>query len=85
MRPQLLPISKAAPKVLFDASCRLVSVLRGLGEQLHDDRGKGDRDALNPLAWRDGVPRDMAMDPLHRITRGEGKTPCQHLVEGDTQ
>ena len=31
------PFLKAAPKVGFQAGCRLVSLLSGLGEQLHDD------------------------------------------------
>src|SRR5262249_27493350 len=75
-----LPRRKAALKITLKAGCGLVALLRGLGEQLHDDvrdRGRG----IQPFAWSGRHPRGMAMDPLHRIGSRERKTARQHLVE----
>ena len=47
-----LPFGKAAPQIALDAGGGLVALLGRLGEQLHDDRGDGGRDAFQPLRGR---------------------------------
>ena len=42
-------------------------------------------DALRPLARRRGLPRDVAMNPSHRIGGRERKLPGQHLVKRHAQ
>ena len=80
-----LPFRQAAPQIGLDTRGGLVALLGGLGEQLHHDRRERPRDARDPLVGRHRLPRDVAVDPLHRIGGGEGKLPRQHLVEGDAQ
>ena len=46
------------------------------------DRG---RDSLQPLAGRHRLSRDMAVDPLHGIGRGERQGAREHLVERDAE
>ena len=80
-----LPIGKAAPQVALDAGRGLVALLGRLGEQLHDDRGDRVRDSLQPLAGRERLSRDMAVDPLHGIGRGERQRAREHLIERDAE
>jgi len=80
-----LPVMQAAPKVALEAHSSLVSLLRCLGEQLHDDRGDGGGDLLEPCPrWR-RLSRDVAVHPLHRVAGGEGEASGEDLVERDPQ
>ena len=66
-----LPCSKAAPEVALQAGRGLVALLGGLGEQLQDEGGERGRDSRHPLARRHRLSGDMAVDPLHGISRGK--------------
>ena len=85
MRRSLSHVGKAAPEVALEARRGLVAVLGRLGEQLHDDPRDRGRDGLDPLVRRRWPPRDMAVDPLHRIGRGERQRAGQHLIERDAE
>ncbi len=78
------PFRQAPAEIGFDARGGLVSVLGGLGQQLHHDRRyrSGNRGAL---ARRRRLPGNVAMDPPHRIGGGEGQRPREHLVESDAE
>ncbi len=80
-----LPIGEAALQVALQAGGGLVALLGRLGEQLHDDLGNGGRDGLQPLAGRQRLPGDMAVDPFHRIGRHERQRACEHLIEGNAE
>src|ERR1700739_1002876 len=69
---------------LHAGSC-LVAFLGGLGQQLHNNGRNGCWDIPSPLSGRHRLSGNMAMYPFHRIGRGEGKTPGQHLVERNAQ
>ena len=40
---------------------------------------------VQPLAGRHRLPRDVAVDPFHRIGRGEWQRAREHLVERDAE
>src|SRR5215469_16227430 len=63
------PFSKAAPQITLDTGCGLVALLGSLGEQFHDDRRDWSRDIFYPLARRRRLPRDVAVNPFHRVGR----------------
>ena len=70
---------------MLDAGGGLVTLLGGLGEQLHDEPGNLRRDALQPLMRRHRRSGDVAMDPFHRVIRAERQRARQHLIEGDAE
>jgi hypothetical protein len=78
-----IPFRLAAPQVARHARGSLVAILGVLGQQLHHDRRERLGDSLHPLAGRRRLPRDVTMDPLHRVGGSEGQRPRQHLVECD--
>jgi CheY-like chemotaxis protein len=80
-----LPIVQAALQVTLDAGRGLVSLLRRLGEQLHDKLRERRRDSLHSLAGRHRPPCDMAVDPLHGVGRGERRRAREHLIERDAE
>ena len=68
------PFSQAAPEIALDAGGRLVALLGGLGEQLHDDSRQRGRDVRQIVEWR-RMPGDVAMNPFQGIGRRERQTP----------
>ncbi|MBB4183391.1 hypothetical protein GGE07_000004 [Sinorhizobium terangae] len=80
-----LPCLQAMFEIVGDAGGGLVTVLGGLGEELHHDRSNRSRNALRSLVRRHRLAGDMAMDPFHRIRGRERKRPGQHLVQRDTE
>ena len=80
-----LAIHEAFPQIDHETGGGLVTVLGGLGEELHHDRRERPRDACDPLVGRHRLPCDVAVHPFHRISGGEGQRPRQHLVERDSQ
>ena len=83
--PLGFPIRQAAPQVARDAGGGLVTLLRRLGEQLHDKARNLRRNAFNPLIWWHRHARDMAMDPFHGIGSGKGQGADEHLIERDAE
>ena len=67
-----LPFPQAAMEVCFEARGGLVTLLGRFGEKLHHDRRELGRNPTYPFAGRDRPPRDVAVDPLHRIGGAEG-------------
>ncbi len=80
-----LPFRKAAVKITLGARGRLIALLGGFCEQLHDDCGNGDWNLRQPIARRHRLARDVAMNQFHRIGRREWQGPGNHLVEHDAQ
>jgi hypothetical protein len=80
-----LPFRQTPAEIGLDARGGLVTVLGGLGEELHHNGRERPRDACDPLVGRHRLPGDMAVHPLHRIGSRERQRPRKHLVEGDTQ
>ncbi len=70
---------------MLDAGRRLVSLVRGLGEQLHDDRRDCARDRFAALGGRHGLSCDVAVHPLERLGSREGQTAGQQFVQGDAE
>jgi len=66
-----LPIGQTALEIARHSGGSLVALLGRLGEQLHDNLRDGGRDSVQPLARRQGLPRDVAVDPFHGIGRSE--------------
>src|SRR6266446_3401404 len=58
------PFSKTAPKITLEASRSLIALLRHLGEQLHDDCRNRARNALQTLARRYRLSRNVAVNPF---------------------
>ncbi len=79
--PLALPFGQAAPQIVLEAGGGLVALLGRLGEELHHDPGEDGRDALQPFRRRNRLPRDMAVNPFHRIGGAERQTAGEHLVE----
>ncbi len=76
-----LPIRKAAPEIAFDTCRHLIPLLRSLGQELQDNRGKH-FGYLGPAdARRHRQSRDVAVDPLHRFAGGEREGSHEHLVK----
>jgi len=57
------------PEVALQAGRGLVAVLGRLGQQLHDDGRDDAGHILQPLGGRHRPPRDVAVDPFHRVGR----------------
>src|SRR6476469_5792379 len=55
-----VPLREAAPQVMLDAGGRLIAILGGLGEQLHDDRRDRLWQALPPRSRRRRSLRDVS-------------------------
>jgi hypothetical protein len=83
MRP--VAVDSARQRRRSASSRRLVALFGGLGEELHHNRRERLRNASDVFARRHCLPRDMAVDPLHRISGREGQLPRQHFVKGDTE
>ena len=72
-------------KVRLHARCRLEALLCRLREQFHHDGGDRPRDAVRPGGWRNRQPRDVAVDPFHRIAGRERQPANEHLVVGNAE
>ncbi len=83
--PVCHPIPQTSSEVAFDTRRSLISLLRSLGEQLHDDRGDRGGDILKPFIGRQRFSRHMAVNPFHGIGSLERKGPRQRLVERDAR
>ena len=70
--PGRLPCGEASAKICLESGGGLVALLAGLREKVHHDRRKPHRHRRHPLARWHWLPRDMAMDPFHRIGGAEG-------------
>ena len=79
-----LPFRQAPSKISFQPGSGLVSLLGVLGEELHGDSRQrlGDCGSIN--RWY-RLARNVAMDPLQRVGRGERKRDREHLVKDDAQ
>src|SRR5215510_12067715 len=62
-----LPFRKTAPKIAFNAGCRLIAFLSVLGQELHHDGRDRNGQAWYKLGGRHRLSRNVAMDPVHRI------------------
>src|SRR5258706_1389538 len=82
--PLTLPFGETVPKIALDASCRLVALLGGLRQQLHDDFGNRSGD-IQTLTGRRRLSGNMAVHPLHGVGRGERQRAREHLVERDAE
>ena len=84
MRPCDLPLRQASPKIGFEARGGLVTFLRILGEELHDDGGQrlGDPPTIDRRHW---LTCNVAVDPFQRIGGGEWERAGQHLIQSDAQ
>jgi hypothetical protein len=80
-----LPVRQAVPQVALETGGGLVTFLGRLGEQLHDNPGDHARDRRKPPAGCQRLPRDVAVDPFHRIGGRERQCARKHLVEGDAE
>ena len=69
------PFSKAVPKITLNTGRCLVAFLSSFGQQLHDNCGDSRRDIVKPLTGGDWLSGDVAVHPLRRIGRLEGKSP----------
>ena len=73
------------PKIGLQTAGGLVALLRGLCQELHDDRRQRFRQSLRFFARRKRLVCDVAVDPLHRIRSRERQCARQHLVKRDAQ
>ena len=80
-----LPCGEAAPEVALQAGRGLVALLGRLGEQLRHDGGDRCRHVLQSLYGRNGLSRNMAVDPFHRIRGHKGQRTGEHFVQGDPE
>ena len=76
---------QAASQVVVHTGGGLISVLRCLGEQLHDDSRDCRRHARSPFGGWHGPARDMAMHQFHGIRGRKRQYACDHLVQGHAQ
>ena len=76
-----LPFGKTMPKITLNADGSLVTLLRRLGEQLHNDLRDWGRDILQPLVGRHGPSGDMAVDQLHGIGSRKRQRAGEHFVK----
>jgi hypothetical protein len=67
-------------KVRLHVRCRLEALLCRLREQFHHDGGDRPPDAVRPGAWRNRQPREVAVDPLHRVA---GCSPPRSSIRSD--
>src|SRR5258705_12064822 len=79
------PFREAAPKITLNPGRRLISLLDGLGEQLHRDCRDSDRDTLQSLAGYCWLSCDMTVHPFHRIGCRERKAAGQYFVKRDSK
>ena len=81
MRP---PFPQAPPKIGFQTRSSLVAFLGVLGQELHRDRRQWLGDGGSPV-WRSRLARNVAVDPLQRVSGGKRQRARKHLVQGDSQ
>ena len=80
-----LPCGTTILEVGLDARGGLVAVLGGLREELHNDLGDRDGNALRPFRRRRRFSSDMAVDPFQWIGRAERQLAGEHLIEHDAE
>ena len=70
-----LPLHQTPTQVRLDTRRSLITLLRGLREQLHHDRRKHLGNSARPFTGRTSLPCDMAVHPFHRIEAVKGRLP----------
>src|SRR3954451_18432927 len=80
-----LPFSAAPSKIMLEAGGGLVTLLGGLGVQLHDKVGDLTWEVLQPLLRRHRNSGDVAMGPFQAVMSVEPQCARYPPVEGNAE